>query len=344
MGITRQGRGHIRTVRSVLFRAPLERYLQSGVTQFEVRQPGLRAFLTTYNDGRWVLMFTDDVERDAEALSQAILQAIGRTDLPIEILATGRWDMIALIAERFASGRVFLAGDAAHSLPPTRGGYGANTGIQDAHNLAWKLAAVLAGTSDALLLDTYDAERRPVSWVRHQQTFTRPDYKADANGYAQGEPIIDDDAMEFGQLYRSSSILGAGDELPPALRPDQWRGQPGTRAPHLWVDQGGERRSLLDFLQPGWVLLTGNPAWRGISVDIGRRLGLAIRCVVGDEDFRTSRPAALREAFGLNPDGASLIRPDGFVAWRTVDMPAHAADVLTRALADVAFLTRDHGA
>jgi 2-polyprenyl-6-methoxyphenol hydroxylase-like FAD-dependent oxidoreductase len=113
LGIARQGRGPIRTIRSVLFRAPLDEYLKSGIAQFEIEQPGLTAFMTTYQDGRWVLMFTDDVERDEAELEGAIKRAIGRSDLPIEILTTGRWELSALIAERYSSGRVFLAGDAA---------------------------------------------------------------------------------------------------------------------------------------------------------------------------------------------------------------------------------------
>ncbi len=248
LGIGRQGRGHIRTVRSVLFRAPLEEYLERGVRQFEVEQPDLKGFLTTYNDGRWVLMFGDDAERDEAALRAAITKAIGRSDLPVEIITTGLWSLTALVADRFASGRVFLAGDAAHTLPPARGGFGVNTGIADAHNLAWKLAAVLAGVSASGLLDTYDAERRPVAWRRHQQIFARPDYRAMAGGVADDEAIIDDDAMEFGQIYRSAAVIGADDTLPPALRPDQWAGQPGARAPHLWVTRGGERVSTIDLL------------------------------------------------------------------------------------------------
>jgi putative polyketide hydroxylase len=73
----------------------------------------------------------------------------------------------AWIADKYSSGRVFLAGDAAHTLPPSRGGYGANTGIDDAHNLAWKLAAVLQGEAQEGLLDTYDAERRPIGKLRY---------------------------------------------------------------------------------------------------------------------------------------------------------------------------------
>ena len=116
LGIARKGRGHMRTVRSVLFRAPLDAYLEKGISQFEIDQPDLKAFLTTYRDGRWVLMFTDDAERDEPSLITAVQKAIGRTDLDIEIITTGRWELTGLVADRFSSGRAFLAGDAAHTL------------------------------------------------------------------------------------------------------------------------------------------------------------------------------------------------------------------------------------
>ena len=98
LAISQQGRGHMRTVRSVLFRAPLEQYLARGVHQFEIDQPDFKAFLTTYNDGRWVLMFSDDAERDQAELRAAIVRALGRDDLPIEIITTGRWELGALVA------------------------------------------------------------------------------------------------------------------------------------------------------------------------------------------------------------------------------------------------------
>ena len=100
------------------------------------------------------------------------------SEVRIELIATGRWELAALIADRFSGRRVFLAGDAAHQLPPNRGGYGANTGIEDADNLAWKLAAVTSGQFSPELLDTYDTERRPIAWLRHDQIFARADYKA----------------------------------------------------------------------------------------------------------------------------------------------------------------------
>ena len=335
LGIERKGRGHMRTVRSVLFKAPLQEYLDKGVSQFEIDQPGFKAFLTTYNDGRWVLMFTDDIERDEETLHRLIRQSIGRSDLPIEIVTTGRWELSALVAETFVSGRVFLAGDSAHTLPPSRGGYGANTGIADTHNLAWKLAAVLSGKSSPALLATYSEERQPVAWLRHQQIFARPDYKASSAGVAAGEPIVDDDAIEFGQLYRSAAVLGAAPDLPPALRPDEWAGQPGTRAPHLWVTKNGEEVSTLDLFQREWVLLAELEAWTSAAVQAGEQTGIPIKCVHVGGNVTSPDLAAFRKAFGITSSGASLIRPDGVVAWRSVDLPVAPGDTLAAVFATV---------
>lgn len=335
-GIGRGGRGYIRTLRSVLFRAPLEKYLETGVHQFEIDQPDLKAFLTTYNDGRWVLMFTDDVERDEETLKEMVTKAIGRSDLEVEIITTGRWELSALIADHFSSGRVFLAGDAAHTLPPARGGFGANTGIEDAHNLAWKLSSVLSGESTPQLLDTYEDERRTIAWLRHNQIFARADYKADAGTITVDVPIIDDDAMELGQLYRSTAELGSGNDLPPALRPEQWAGQPGTRAPHLWVSRDDERMSTLDLFQRGWVLLAEDEQWCDAAAQAGEQLGIEVECLRVGVDVQPDDPEAFRTAFGLGATGASLVRPDGYVAWRSTEMPKDPAGALTDSLGRVA--------
>ncbi len=329
LGISRQGRGHIRTARSVLFRVSMPPELQTrleaarekGIVQFTLDEPSLKGMVGSFGDGRWMLMFEDDQERDEDTLRVLVVRALGESNSDIEILATGLWDISALIAERFACGRVFLAGDAAHTLPPNRAGYGANTGISDAHNLAWKLAAVLSGASTPSLLATYDMERRPVAWLRHDQIFARPEHGEYAGG-TTNVPIIDDAAMEFGQLYRSSAVIGADEKLPPALRPDQWAGQPGTRAPHLWVTKNGERKSTLDLLGRGWVLLAEDERWEAATIEAGEALNIELECLRVGFDVVPSDVEAFRGAFGLGRTGASLIRPDGYIAWRSPDLPA----------------------
>lgn len=321
LGIRRTGRGHMSTVRSVLFRAPLEHYLDRGVGQFTIEQPGLSAFLTTYGDGRWLLIFSDDVERDEDTLRDMVIRAIGDPDVPVDIVTTGRWHIMAAIADRYADGRVFLAGDAAHTLPPNRGAYGANTGIEDAHNLAWKLAAVLSHEATPALLDTYDPERRPVAWLCHEQLFARVDEHSDT-------PIVDDDAMAFGHLYRSAAVIGADETLPRALRPEQWAGQPGTRAPHLWLDRDGERLSTLDLFQRGWTLLTDGERWP----DAARDQPIPVACQRIGIDVTTVEPDTFLPAFGISEGGATLIRPDGYIAWRCETPSTDPAGELTKAL------------
>jgi putative polyketide hydroxylase len=340
LGIGREGAGQLAIRRSVLFSAPLDEYLEKGISQFDIDQPGLRAFLTTYRDGRWVLMFGDDVPRDEDALREMVVKAIGRSDLPIELITTGRWELSALIADRFASGRVFLAGDAAHTLPPNRGGYGANTGIEDVHNLAWKLSSVLSGQSAPQLLDTYDAERRPIAWLRHQQIFARADYKVPLPPTEAEVPVIDDDAMELGQLYRSAAVLGSGPELPLAQRPDKWAGQPGTRAPHAWISTGEQQLSTLDLFQRTWVLLAEDLRWGSAIAAAAGKLGIGVKFVRIGLDARPSVPDAYRTALGLQPGGASLVRPDGYIVWRSIDWPADPAGALIGALAQVSSAAR----
>lgn len=336
--IGRKGRGLMNVVRSVLFRAPLDHYLEKGVSQFEIEQPDLKAFLTTYRDGRWVLMFTDDIERSEEQTLAAIRKAIGRDDIPVEIITKGRWELSALITNQFSEGRIFLAGDAAHTLPPTRGGFGANTGIHDAHNLAWKLAAVLSGASGPKLLATYNEERWPVAWNRYQQTFIRPDYAQYAKHEdLEGVELFDDISMELGQLYRSEAIIGAEASLPLAKRPDEWNGQPGTRANHVWLIKDGYRISSLDLLNGKWVLLTENQAWCAAFQKVAAQTKCEVGCIRIGTDVLAEDAEAFRMAYGIGQRGASLIRPDGYVACRWSDLPENHEQRLQEAFNKVSF-------
>ncbi|GAB3481630.1 FAD-dependent monooxygenase [Amycolatopsis cihanbeyliensis] len=340
LGIGRHGAGPLSVQRSILFRARLDEYLEHGVVQFEIEQPDLTAFLTTYSDGRWVLMLSDDIERAADEQIQVVRQAIGRTDIPIELVTTGRWELAGLIADRFSAGRVFLAGDAAHQLPPNRGGFGANTGIDDVHNLAWKLAAVLSGKSEPRLLDTYDAERRPVADLRHDQLFARADYKTHLTAPTTDVPVLDDASIELGQLYRSAAVLGADANLPPAQRPDQWAGQPGTRAPHLWVTIDGKESSTLDLFERDWVLLSEDDRWAVTAARLAAQLDIPVTFVHIGADAKPVEPNAFRTAYGLESDGATLVRPDGYIAWRTSTAPPDPIHALDAALNATAMPTR----
>ena len=239
----------------------------------------------------------------------------------------------------FATRRVFLAGDAAHTLPPNRGGYGANTGIDDVHNLAWKLAEVLAGRSTEDLLASYDPERRPVATLRHDQIFIRDDsFIRPEDGTVRQVDILEDAAMELGQLYRSGAVIGAGPELPPALRPDQWRGQPGARAPHAWLASDTDPTSTIDVLTRTWTLVSTGAGWAQAADAAARATGIPVTHLQIGKDLIARDDTDLADLFGLEPDTATLVRPDGYIAWRSPVTPTSQdrTDTLTYALAEVA--------
>jgi putative polyketide hydroxylase len=199
---------------------------------------------------------------------------------------------------------VFLVGDAAHVWPPT-GGLGANAGIQDAHNLAWKLAMVINQSAGPALLDTYDSERRPTGLFTMGQAMSRFGTRMSSG---DGPGVSDYGAVSIG--YRYPSL--AGDDLTP-LPPRQLAGQPGNRAPHVPITLSGRAMSTLDLYGSGLVLLAG-PAGESWVAAAGK-LDVAVDGYVFGSDVSS--------AYGISDDGASLVRPDGFVAWQST---ASAAD------------------
>lgn len=337
LGISREGVGYLRTVGSVLFRCPdADQFLARGVQQFEIEQPGVRAFLTSYGDGRWVLMRTDGQDLDEQQLDAFIHTCLGQ-DFALDIITTGRWEMAGRIATAYSEGRVFLAGDAAHQLPPTRGGFGANTGIDDVWNLAWKLAFVISGHSSPALLETYDQERRPIGWLRHQQTFARPDYAKWLQAPTESQVLLGDVAMELGQLHRSQAIVGACDELPPAAHPNDWAGQPGVRAPYLEIHRDTGSVSTLDLVGRCFTLFAEGHEWVQAACSVSAATGVEVDVVRVSHDVRGSLDE-FRRRFGVGPGGASLVRPDGIVCWRSVDGVADAQRALLDAVRQTALL------
>jgi putative polyketide hydroxylase len=274
-----------------------------------------------------------------EARCVALVRAaIGIADLDVSIvaqLANGTtvlgYEVAARVADRFQDGRVFLVGDAAHVMPPT-GAFGASTGIADAHNLAWKLAAVLHKQAGASLLATYDAERRPVAELTVNQALLQLRSRTEAAPAPGAAPFVPLNyyATVFGYRYRSTAVPGPVDDTDPeVLAPDRITGQPGFRAPHARLDITGER-SVLDLFGDSFVLLAGpaDGGWLAAAATVADRLEIPLRA------YRSGAGSATvwRQNFGVGPTGAVLVRPDGFVAWRVTAPPANPVSTLDSVL------------
>jgi putative polyketide hydroxylase len=281
----------------------------------------LGMFITTYLPGAGETADQFNPERCSGLLTKAIGEPI-----EMEIIDVAPWQPYEQVADQFQSGRVFLVGDSAHTMPPFKAG-GANTAIQSAHNLAWKLAAVLQGVAGPDLLATYHAERHPVGRFNARQSLSGPSLaflRLDDN-----RPLLPADeeapmfALLIGYQYHSAAVIF--DDAAPA-DPDtvslveELRAQPGTRLPHAWLHRAGQRISTLDLVRPGFTLFTGSAGapWRTAADDVSDKLAVPITvhsigtgADISDDDGRWA------ELTGLSPDEALLVRPDGFVAWRT---------------------------
>jgi 2-polyprenyl-6-methoxyphenol hydroxylase-like FAD-dependent oxidoreductase len=283
----------------------------------------------------------------AERALQYLRSGLGDDKIPVTIDSIMHWDATADTAEHFQRGRIFLAGDAAHVMPPS-GGFGGNTGVQDAHNVAWKLAMVLKGQAGPDLLATYDVERRPAAAFTVEQAYSR--YVMRSAPYLKSEnmqAIENDLNIEFGYVYNSRAIVREGSERASSLpgsgaasaneNPRDSKGRPGTRAPHLWCERDGRQISTLDFFGGNFALLAGpeGEAWCTSARVASQALGMAIdihRVGVGEI---VDPAGAFPAAYGISRSGAVIVRPDGFVAWRAKNADAASAGEITAALASV---------
>jgi len=285
--------------------------------------------VAAYPDAPWANVAENITEQRALELLRA---AIGVPDIPVVIEDVAKWRAEADSAERYQDGRVFLAGDAAHVVPPN-GGFGGNTGVQDAWNLAWKLGLVLRGAAGPGLLDTYDEERRPIGELTVEQAYAR--YVTRVAPYLGDEgmqPLVDDFSMEIGYRYNSAAVvLEPDDDRALHQHPRESKGRPGSRAPHVFVEHEGKEVSTLDLFGREFTLLVApsGEAWRDAVATAAGELGLPLKShVIAEPEF----PAA----YGIAGAGAVLVRPDGVVGWRAIDgtgaSPATAHEVLRKLL------------
>jgi hypothetical protein len=272
----------------------------------------------------------------------ALKRAMGRY-FDYDILSVMRWVRRELVADRYGTDRIFLAGDAAHLMSPT-GGFGMNTGIGDAVDLGWKLEATLKGWGGPALLASYDAERRPVGqrnvseasrnlrrMLSTRERLPGPEIFADgaANDAARkdyGEWFAAIMRQEWfangvmlGYRYDNSPLVWPdGTPTPPDLsHPYTQTARPGARAPHVWLADG---RSTLDLFGRGFVLLKlGNapPDSAKIEQAAAERSVPLTAHAIADDKVLAAYKCRL-----------ALVRPDGHVAWRADAEPADAGALI----------------
>src|SRR5581483_11094868 len=191
-----------------------------------------------------------------------------------------------------------------------------------AHNIAWKLAYVLSGMAGPDLLATYDAERRPVGELTVEQAYSR--YATRVATYLGSEgmqPLVDDFSMEIGYRYNSPAVMLESGNPGLHEHPNESRGRPGSRAPHVLLERDGEAVSTLDLYGAGFTLVAGpdGEGWRAAALAAAQHSGVPLDAHrIGGEGL-VDPAGRFPAAHGISEGGATLVRPDGFVAWRAAD-------------------------
>jgi 2-polyprenyl-6-methoxyphenol hydroxylase-like FAD-dependent oxidoreductase len=325
---------------AVYFRAPelkslLECHLGGVAAQIQILSSAQRPYITVVNGvDEWRLSVYLDREPEPNEAMRWIEEAVGRP-IEVQILRTQPWTGHQVVASRYRDGHVFLAGDAAHLLWP-KGGFGANTGIGDAVDLGWKLAATLHGWGGPALLDSYESERRPIAARNVAEAASN--WRADAN--LRPDPVLDEDSergeaaragagavirrlrlkeyrsigVQLGYRYADSPVIlrdGTPEPLdePDSYVPSTW---PGCRAPHAWLPDGS---STLDHFGSGFVLVYSGE--EGAS-DAQRFCAAARGAGVPATVLELSEP----DTIALYEQAFVLVRPDGHVCWRADTVPS----------------------
>lgn len=364
LGIGMEGSDTVTDQVNIYFHADLTPYLagRPSVLLYMVNRDLAAFFIALDGQHRWLMNVPRDLvpDLDPDRCAELVRLGVGDPDLDVEVVSIDAWTVMAQVAERYRAGRVLLVGDAAHRFPHT-GGFGLNTGVQDAHNLAWKLAAVIRGDAGERLLDSYEQERRPVAQSNRDHSL-RNALKLAETGVPFAAPSLDITAVEeespagdavratiaaaipaqrahfsfrgqeLGFLYADSdAVVGDGTE-PPPLDPVHYEpsAAPGCRAPHLWIQRDGRRLSTIDLWDGRWALLAGPYAAGWLHA--ARACGIDAYAFGRDV---SGNVAEFRRVYGVEADGAVLVRPDGHVAFRSRDAGSAPLQQLSAALAQI---------
>jgi len=351
LGIAMNGPDSMGHSINIYFRADLTKWVASRpCVGFFFSSPALvgSTLLCVNGTDRWISINRAEPgeEFSNDRCVRLIRDLVGAEDLNVSIINTAHWTMTAQVATSYRAGRVFLAGDAAHRFPPT-GGFGMNTGIQDIHNLVWKLAFVLGGRAGESLLETYEGERKPIAQSNTDFSVTNAirlgamhQAVREGDRARMAELIVDQRkhlanlGQQLGFHYDSTAVVSDGTAAP-EFSPYEYvpTGRPGHRAPHLWLENkdGLPHTSTLDLFDRNFALLTAasGEQWRAFGIE-GRDFIAPYTIGVGG-NFPDPQNR-FRDLYGIEPDGAVLVRPDGVVAWRARNSSSASPDDLKRAV------------
>lgn len=319
LGVGRTGAGVLQHWMNILFDTDMpptlrgRRFTSCFVTD-------INATFTPREGGRWLLSLQYSPEKGERAedftperCRELVRVGAGNPDVRADLIEARAWSAAAYVADRFRTGRCFFIGDAAHLMPPT-GAFGGNSGIHDAHNLAWKLAHVLRRGASPRLLHTFDSERRPVISATLDQSLARLKrwFKDLGGRLPETVDIVPDYDVVFGQRYTKGAIaLEPVTDQAPFAAHASLSGVPGTRVPHWLITHAGKQISTLDLFDRELVLLAApGSMWRAAAQPLSTE-PTHLQFVALDELY----------PFGVRNDGAVLVRPDGVVAWRSLTCP-----------------------
>jgi 2-polyprenyl-6-methoxyphenol hydroxylase-like FAD-dependent oxidoreductase len=333
---------------AILFRSPLLKSISYGpAVMYQIINANINGTIAAV-DGMelWRLNIRNVKQEQIDALNapEKLRHALGE-NIPFELLDVRPWTGHCVVAEKYQEGRVFLAGDAAHLNWPT-GGFGMNTGVGDAVDIGWKMAAVLKGWGGAHLLDSYTAERKPIAMINVNEA---ADMRANYDNQTPFSAKIEEDSEEGQQLrekaraaimrtrakefqhdsagidlgyrYENSPICVPDGTPPPALDhglyvPSTW---PGARAPHVWLQDG---RSTLDLFGKGFTLLD-----LSIKTTDTNPITQAANNVCLPLEVVKMCDETVREVYERD---LILVRPDGHVAWRSDELPENVQEIIDK--------------
>ncbi|MFI6709939.1 FAD-dependent monooxygenase [Nonomuraea sp. NPDC050478] len=344
LGIPVTGKGELGRMCSIMFDADLSGLVREReVTLWYLRNDAMTGvILTGTGVGAHVLAVNYDTgagRSEADFTPERCVElarvATGVPDLAVKLLDRTSFAMAHVLAGRYREGRVFLAGDAAHTMPPT-GGQGGSLALQDGADLAWRLWLVITGQAGPDFLDSYDAERRPIGVMTADAQLANLGMRmppAARVGYP--EPLGDPQGAVLGARYHSTAVIEDPDDDGSLLEdPRHPTGRPGSRAPHVPLTWEGRPMSTIDLFGGGFVLLAdgeGGQSWSDAGRLVSRRLGVALSRVVLGHDAVDVK-GEWRSRYGVGAGGAVLVRPDGYVAWRATGPAPDPATALESAL------------